>query len=111
MPKQPYSSQLLHLFHHEAQARTCLLIPGGDFAFDQTHRPNEGGSSSPRSAVVGPSSFSSAPATAPTWMQFLSAKAADQMDVSCGLNAAQEPSATAPYVSGVLHTYQMSGLS
>lgn len=58
-----------------------------------------------------PSSFASAPTAAPTWMQFLSAKAAGQMDASHGLNAAQEPSATAPYVSGVLHTYQMSGLS
>lgn len=58
-----------------------------------------------------PSSFSSSPIAAPTWMQFLSSKAAGQMDASRRLNAAQEPSATAPYVSGVLHTYQMSGLS
>ncbi|EOB01863.1 hypothetical protein Anapl_12106 [Anas platyrhynchos] len=36
-------------------------------------------------------SFPSGLAAAPTWMQFLSTKAAGQMDVSHGLNVAQEP--------------------
>lgn len=54
MPEQPFPGQLLRLLHHQTQARPCLLIAGGDFAFDPSRRPNEGGNSSPRSSVFGP---------------------------------------------------------
>lgn len=110
----PFPSQLLHLLQHQTQARPCLLTAGGDFRFDPSHRTNEGGSSFPSSSVSdppkGPRSFSLAPAAAATWLRLLSAEAAGQMEASCGLDAAREPSATAPYASGVLHTYQMSSL-